>query len=551
MYAGVFIDIDYMIQQLGAVPPLFRHLNIASNKCTGIAYGFPVTTQEELEKDLDRNPLGNFQLNSERMRILIFVLEINEYNKYMNDPTGQGNINLLNDLNKGIATQKSLGHTYVAWDKKKDICGLFDLCLHQDSGKGLGTKLIETVLDTLAVHLPNSTTIWLGIDLRNKNFSKVVHLYAKFGFDQPFISYIDPFNFNYAEQLPYGFVSMHRFNDYIDPSDIYPEEVDNEVLYIISQYIKVKQFYNNPDLNISQNPKLQQAISIDLSRGVDFCSIIGKFDTSYARWLNRLVLSASTLNPDGSVSQKEVSGAFWVDNPKIDPATGAIYWEITVDKDRGINAVSEHYVPMQIGRYNFHTHPQETYKLYGVNIGFPSGQDYGAYLIAVMDNSTVFHCVLAMEGIYTISITKFWCANIEYLRSVVEQLGNTQSQQAQSSNEFSFLTSEMELPKVIPQGMTIEQAAHDYCKNITTKQINMFNTYPPFSGFGGIPVWECQFLSWKDIQNETKAVEVAYPVMFNECFATERSLIALKRLHPQVALAHVNVLQGVDIKKLF
>ena len=57
------------------------------------------------------------------------------------------------------------------------------------------------------------------------------------------------------------------------------------------------------------------------------------------------------------------------------------------------------------GLYNFHSHPNDTYKKFNVKLGFPSAQDYIGFLIGYIDDDTIIHFVVTLEGIYIISIS--------------------------------------------------------------------------------------------------------------------------------------------------
>ena len=557
MFRPLYIDIDAILAaNNNQFPPFIAHLNIKSNKCESLAYAIQYE-EGQANKDLFRDPISNFPASPTHVRSLILVMLDEDFQNYISKEN-----QFYDDFNAGLITQRSIGHCYALWDKQKDVCGIFDVCKHRDE-PGLGTALIENIMDCLGINFPTHTTIWIGIDLRNQNLSQVAHLYSKAGFDQPFISYEDPFGFNWHSQLPFGFLAMHRFNDYIDPSDIHTEITDTEILYTISQYIKIKQYYNQlPNLQNGKNNKLEAAIRQDLARNIDICTIIAKFNVPYAKWLNRLVHASSTLNPDGSVSQKEISGAFWLDDPFIDPVTGRIVWEITVDKRRSINkthavdAKHDFVVEMAIGRYNFHTHPVEAYKrALGklVYIGYPSGPDYITYLFSVSSNRTVFHCVISIEGIYTLSIEKYWCVNMEELTEVGDGLFNIKY--PNGSTGLDYLKFKMDLPKDIPSGITPEQAGEQYCVNIMQNQLELFNNDPVIKSVlkGRPPIWNCQFITWKQIEDGTRGIEVGYPVLNDQCFATERSIVALKRLHPQISLGNmdIKVLENVDYANMF
>ena len=70
------------------------------------------------------------------------------------------------------------------------------------------------------------------------------------------------------------------------------------------------------------------------------------------------------------------------------------------------------------GLYNFHTHPRNAYKIYNVKLGWPSGQDYIGFLLAFVEDDTIFHIVATLEGIYIISIHKDWFLNKKFTEKI-------------------------------------------------------------------------------------------------------------------------------------
>ena len=508
-YSALFIDIDQVLVPKGTyIVPMVQQLQRMSNKCNEVAMSVPAAVPT-----VPQDPLSFFPARPDAQRALIIVIPWDLVQQY----TASREDVVFGEFNNGNAFRNSLGHCYVTWDKTKDICGMWDICLHeQHHGKGgLGSILTDSILESLMMQLPNTTTLWLGIDLRNNHFAKVVSLYAKHGFAEPFISYADSFKYQWRSQLPYGFISMHRTNDYIDPADINREGVMNDVLYMVTQYVKVQKIRND----MASVREVAKGVKADIDLGAEnFCTIRARFNTPYARWLSKVPLAASTLNANGSVTQKEVGGAFMLDNPKLQ-GDGTMIWDITVDKSRGLNVTHEESVEMKIGRYNFHTHPREAYGRHGVPIGYPSGADYFAFFFATFTNHTVFHCVIALEGVYTISLSPYWTTRMAELRALAEGYPG-------GAGAFnSYMNQHMELPKVIPLGMDAVQAGRDYCEQI--KQLVVFPGYTP--------VYNCTFLTWGEVF-QGNVVGIAYPVLFSQCFATERALVAVQRFYPEAFL---------------
>ena len=70
------------------------------------------------------------------------------------------------------------------------------------------------------------------------------------------------------------------------------------------------------------------------------------------------------------------------------------------------------------GLYNFHTHPRNAYEIYDVKLGWPSGQDYIGFLLAFVEDDTIFHTVATLEGIYIISIHQDWFLNKKFTKKI-------------------------------------------------------------------------------------------------------------------------------------
>jgi hypothetical protein len=115
--------------------------------------------------------------------------------------------------------------------------------------------------------------------------------------------------------------------------------------------------------------------------------------------LEMLVDSGNRVSPSGEIYQCEVAGAFKVSkigkgyiSLKINPKT-----VIMGDIDT---------VEMVKGYGTFHTHPRELYTKYGVSLGWPSGQDYYGFHLALDRYKIKFHIVATLEGVYVIQSVK-------------------------------------------------------------------------------------------------------------------------------------------------
>jgi hypothetical protein len=125
-----------------------------------------------------------------------------------------------------------------------------------------------------------------------------------------------------------------------------------------------------------------------------------KIEENSIKMLKNTPFSKCTLNVNKSCTQKEMAGAFSVLNVN----DKGIY-TIGIDKNSVIYGTEEG-VKIVNGKYNFHSHPKEAYIKYKVDDGIPSAQDYIGYMSSVYSNNSRCHFVAAIEGLYTISISK-------------------------------------------------------------------------------------------------------------------------------------------------
>lgn len=528
LYTGLFINVEN-------TPPIIyrelelQNLNFFSNKCTELSLGVQQNYVGEF-KPFPINKTGN-----ETAHGIIIVLPSSRINHYMNI-NNEINLNLnitynngfnslLDDFKDGTIYNESLGHCYFTWDKKQNICGIWDVCLHKlRAGIGLGSKLMEAILDILLTHLPDDTILWLGIDMRNKNFYKVASLYAKFGFKSPLISDTDPFGNNWIETLPYGFISMKRINDYIDPLDINRESVLTHIKYIRRNFININNI-GNIITDIDNDDTFMDDSNLS-------CTLNMRFNKSFAKWLKRLSLSGSSLNENGTVTQKEISSSFFLDNPK-ENSNGKIIWEIIRDKKVEKKFGKEEEVNVEQARYNFHTHPREAYLSNKVKIGYPSWPDYLAFLTMSLYNEikTIFHCVITIEGIYTISITDFWINNFNRLQNLIGEIIHTKDSkkivQINKQTQDAIINN-IGVPNVFPRDdiKTTEQAGKIYSEYIN----NIGNIIHDNNGFVySNPVFHVSFNTWDEIING-QVISIYYPTLYKQCFIKHKTIKDFEKL---------------------
>lgn len=501
-YAGLFLDHDNFLTRQNLLINTATHLQNLAKSC------LQFTTGGNLDQTVNIAPLPHLPEPGEHVKrglVLILPYEIVQFYTSNQDPRV-----FFESFESGMPFADSLGHCWMVWDKQRNICQLIQICMHKQFDNNLENVFIGAIVDFLAIHLPNNATLWTTIDIRSASFSYLASIYAVNGFQNPYITQVDPHGNRLEPSNPYGSIALSRTNDYIDPENIKPELIHNDIFYLLTQYVKVNSInITSPSLEVVK--AVENGANIYTERGKkNFCTIQMKFKPSYARWLSKLPMNASTLNIDGTVTQKEVAGAFWLDNPERQ-SDGTFIWEISVDGSKGLSAIHEERAIVVHGRYNFHTHPRSAYEKYRYLVSHPSGMDYNGYLHEAVQRNTIFHCVITLEGVYIISLNGYWCTRIDELKQKYIVGGN---------DLVHYILKNFELPTIVPQGLTIVQASKEYCNNIN--KMALFENE--------MPVYHCDYLSWDEVFNGA-VVEIGYPMHFNQCFATERNLSILKIFH--------------------
>lgn len=549
-YTGMYINVENTSKEILDVLQLGK-LKFFSNRCTELSLG----VQQNYVGEINPFPINKKGNKTERGIIIVLPSSRIKDNIW--------NESLLDNFRSGAIYDDSLGHCYFTWDTEQKICGIWDVCLHKTKGKGLGSKLMEPILDSLLTHLPDDIMLWLGIDMRNNYFYKVASLYAKFGFKSPLIADTDPFGNNWSETLPYSFISMKRNNDYIDPVDIKRESVLTHIKYIRTNFININNYGDK--IRDIENDNGDDIIMNDINPS---CTLNMRFNKSFAKWLKRLPLSASSLNENGTITQKEISSSFFLDNPK-ENSEGKIIWEIIRDKKVDKNFGEEEGVIVQHSRYNFHTHPREAYLSHNVKIGYPSGEDYLAFLKYSLYNEikTIFHCVITVEGIYTISIAEYWIQNFENLQKLVLDKEKFQKSK-QAREELQGLIDEMEKsqanidPKIreykeklqthidakkIELKNPLDLQINEITRAAIMEKLNIRKEFPPniqkseeagkfyseyinerhiiYDDNGNVypPVFHVSFNSWDNII-KGQVISIYYPTEYSQCFVRHKTI---------------------------
>ena len=341
-------------------------------------------------------------------------------------------------IKSGTILQSSIGHCYLSWDSDIGVCGLWDVCLHKQylGIKGWGSILLKNILFNIIMYFPSrsdiivgkftpltpntSVIIWLCVDLNNVNFVNVVGLYTKYGFKDPMLVTKDPFGNDWGKSFPNKLMSLSRKNEYILPSDIDKPSVLNDIIYLLQQSVRL--------FNVKQTdgmvPFLSSTDPIKAYPGTS-CSAIYVFDNENVDLMNTFPHSSTSMNKNGSITQKEVSGQFVVistDQDETTLSTKRIIWTVGIDT-KSIAYGEEDTVDVRDVEYVFHTHPKSYYEMehlipyymlikdqkvmQSTGVSSPSAADY-LNILAHSTSKMKWHAVLTVPGIYIIHVNKEW-----------------------------------------------------------------------------------------------------------------------------------------------
>ena len=523
-YNSIYIDIDNFLNVIRD-RSFIERLQKMSSYCRAKSSGKGVilyNTPYEM--------LTNFPAAPDHVRLLLLVLPRDFVVRYTNNQDLA-----FADLNNGTIFENSIGHCFLGWDKTIDICGIFDVCIHERylNTPKMGSKLMEQITDFLATFLPIAvcsdnllgqkkclnTIIWLCVDLDNVNFTNVVHLYTKFGFSNPFVNFIDPFGFDWSTSTPNGFLSLSRVNNFLIPSKIDRNAGLSRVIYTLKQYLNNQEVAGIP-------VSLRSLISKTSNEFRGACTMYLFFNREYADILRKLPYSSVSLNSDGTLTQKEIAGRLILTNPQQDKDKDNIKWEIIFDTKTLLFGREGDIYP-DIGQYSFHTHPNEFYNKPHfvpsldrealVTVCYPSEKDYAGILFKVVNEDLSFHTVVTREGIYIIYLKLYWLLRLsefkEAYADTVKGLGNPTIATA----TFKIMSKYWGIQFT---DMTIAESCKHYAKLISQQAVFLPDPEPVFG---------CEFFTWEEIL-AGQVFEVTYARLNDQCFPTSSSLKNFNRI---------------------
>jgi hypothetical protein len=308
---------------------------------------------------------------------------------------------------------------FIIYNKDKKICEI--------RGQVDDEHLI-VILESLVKYLPNDVTVWSGLVPDNK-----MDFYIKSGFDNPYITDHSPLKHKFGHKgMVFSKPNMLKKSD--------KESVVNKLNNAFKQ--------------------------------------LGNICNMYARFTPKAISYLRNINDPNKKNQKELAGSLVVS--KVIKKDGKIVFELSPDPTSIIHGDEEE-VGAVLSRYNFHTHPKKAYDNHGVVRGWPSSQDFVGFL--GLDNQTIFHTVVTLEGVYMISLSPEYTGKI-------------------SDVDKKFVLSHYDI------NHETKISFNEYVKRINSKKYKRKQLFI------------IQYLSWN---KSTKEFPIHYSKTKDKCLATEES----------------------------
>lgn len=207
-------------------------------------------------------------------------------------------------------------------------------------------------------------------------------------------------------------------------------------------------------------------------------------------FLEQLVTRAGvTFNKNKTITQKEISGGLKIVGSSKKEG-GLICFVLGLDEElTEYNQEEEAGIAKSL--YNFHTHPKKAYINHNVKFGWPSADDYSAFLRSIQDNLTIFHLVASVEGFYIISLGPYWAINYRKL-----------------DVPYEFIARNYDISK---NAMSVKEYV---------SKVNGIS-------YGGERLFALQFSRW----GSSRDFEALYPRWHGTCFYSEKALDLYRKFY--------------------
>jgi hypothetical protein len=530
---------------------LNSYINIQTKYCNWTTTDPP---DEIIEFDMPAataNMTDNFLAEADE--ILIIFVRYDIADKLIKDqiiaghPTATTYFNDLNFLNDQI-----LGHAKIIKYPTVDILGIYNICVHKitipvesdlryepkpqktdTAGKVVssssGTVLISCTILAIAF-IPFSFTgktfkyLWLGIDLENLQFEKLVHMYTSIGFKYPSISNIMP----NGEKIEGEMMIMQFFKEITNYTNNINDTIipEMEALDLFDQYNYTT---DNPDkLNLAKKGIFYYNFSLDKS------AILSLRMLPYLSFTDDVNMNVKGINTFDE--QVETSGTLILNNIEDKYDKGEKYNFIThvlslepISKDNSSIKFNkgdreQKAVIVTPEQRSFHTHPYIMYDHYKTIMGPPSGGDCKVFVNDVMNymydtkKSAIqehhpaqlpvqLRLVVAIEGIYVMSMTE---TGIEYLKNNSLAFGQWDGVGRQKFiNGFSDATETLGKTTIRQKFVWADHRNETIDPEMVNNEIAKYLVFINELKFNDVNIIKVKFFSWKDIK-PNKIIAVQY-----------------------------------------
>ena len=225
---------------------------------------------------------------------------------------------------------------------------------------------LSDLLYALILFAPRDVTVWAG--LVSDEYSKK---FLQSGFSNPYLTNTSPLGYKF----------------------------DHKGLSFTKKNIPLK------DIDINSSKNVVEYIKSQIPQ--KSCVIYARFTREAVKYLKDINRPFMVMG-NKKLDEKELAGSLKVS--KVVNIKNRIIFELS-GVPESVQTGAEEEVDAVWSRYNFHTHPKKAYVNHNVTNGWPSSQDYLGFI--QLNNHTIFHTVVTLEGIYIISFTPEWIGKVK------------------------------------------------------------------------------------------------------------------------------------------
>lgn len=443
------------------------YFQMKSNECVAVETGNPLENKIE----------DNWILQNDSC-YLILIMKYNLVELIQQNPT---------ILNQPDILKQIVGHAIIQVDIPKKMIGIFNVCSHRLNESGHGVEIMNSILLCIEFRFSKDYTVWLGILMNNKFFEKVAKLYTSVGFQNPYIHNTDYFG-NIYRDLQLMFLTKDLEENMTEESI---KTNYNILMHMFKQHHGKKNctFQFQFDHSILSKCKL-----------IPFLSIGGG-------------ISAIPMSRE---NYPEYGGSFSIVNSKIE--NGNIIFKMGLGNSNftDLTVGSLESVNPPVSLFNFHIHPYRINKENGWIMNPPSPGDFSSiFNFAAIDRNLYFHTLIAMEGIYVISLSKTFIDNYsinninEYKRVLDRNYFYT---------HFVYDTSQLEFSQVYQTDLE--------------KYVKPFLEWFEETNKKHHHIFEVQYFSWNTLKNKDLKISIHYLSTENKACHMNQHGMAFNILDP-------------------